>query len=567
MKSVLRRLFSRSGFRKVAKARAVHKNFPNWSELLRRETPASMPGHRASSKPRVLIATSIGGDAPSTTLESLIGVALMERGAVVEALLCDATLPACIRGNINNYADPKEYVEFGPRLKYCKGCFECGDASFGSAGMKVHKYGSYISEEEQARAEAISQTIDYREIGGFKMDDLAIGEHALAGALRYFARGTLDGQPDAEPILRRFLKASILTAVSVGNLLDREKYDVIVFSHGIYVPLGVIGEVARMKGVRVVNWITAYRKQRFIFSHGDTYHHTMVSEPLGNWKDITWTAELETRTMGYLESRTKGTRDWIWFHEKPEEELAAIASEIGLDLTKPTVGLLTNVVWDAQLHFKANAFPNMIAWLEESINYFSKRPDLQLVIRVHPAEIRGTVKSRQRVVDEIRAAFPCLPPNVFVIAPESQISTYAVLEVCDSVIIYGTKTGIELTSRGIPCIVAGEAWVRNKGLTRDATTPDEYFKILDTLPAGRRMDPETTTEARKYAYHFFFRRMIPLPMVVPNEGFPPFKINLEAGASDIAKGKSLGLDVICDGILEGKEFIYPDEKNLEAQFD
>ncbi|MCM2397194.1 capsular biosynthesis protein [Rhizobium sp. S95] len=567
MKKLLRALFSRSGVSKITKTWNVHSNFPNWGDLLGRDHVASRGKTGTAPKQRVLIATSIGGDAPSTTLESLIAVALIERGAEAEALLCDASLPACLRGNINNYEDPQEFVEHGPKLKYCGGCFEKSEASFGSAGIKVHKYGSYISEAEKAQADVLSREISFDDIGQFELNGLAVGEHALAGALRYFARGTLEGQPDAEPVLRRFLKGSILTAISVSNLLDREKYDVLVFSHGIYVPLGIVGEVARKKGVRVVNWVTAYRKQRFIFSHGDTYHHTMISEPVESWRNIPWTPELDKRAMDYLESRTKGTRDWIWFHEKPEEEMAAIARELGLDLNKPTIGLLTNVVWDAQLHFKANAFPNMIVWLQESIKYFAKRPDLQLVIRVHPAEIRGTVKSRQRVMDEIQKAFPNLPPNIFVIAPESPISTYAVLEVCDSVVIYGTKTGIELTSRGIPVIVAGEAWIRNKGLTLDAHSQKEYFEILDSLPIGHRLDEEARTQARKYAYHFFFRRMIPLPMVVPNEGFPPFKISLANGASDLAKGKSLGLDVICEGILEGKDFIYPDEKNIEVQLD
>lgn len=567
MKRLLRALFSERGVSNIVKPRNIHRNFPDWRDLLGREPLAIRKASKNDAKQKVLIATSIGGDAPSTTLESLIGVALLERGATVEALLCDASLPACLRGNVNNYEDPREFVEHGPRLKYCKGCFENSDNSFASAGIRVHKYGTYLSDAEKTQADVISRDINFDDIAHFELDGLAIGEHAVAGALRYFARGTLDGQTDAEPVLRRFLKGSILTAMSISNLLDREQYDVLVFSHGIYVPLGIVGEVARKKGVRVVNWVTAYRKQRFIFSHGDTYHHTMISEPVDSWKNIAWTPDLEKRAMDYLESRTKGTRDWIWFHEKPEEEMAAIARELGLDLNKPTIGLLTNVVWDAQLHFKANAFPNMIVWLQETIKYFTNRPDLQLVIRVHPAEIRGTVKSRQRVMDEIQAAFPNLPSNIFVISPESPISTYAVLEVCDSVIIYGTKTGIELTSRAIPVIVAGEAWIRNKGLTHDAHSKKEYFEILDSLPIGHRMDEDSRTQARKYAYHFFFRRMIPLPMVVPNEGFPPFKIKLENGASDLTPGKSLGLDVICDGILNGTDFIYPDEMDIEVQLD
>ncbi len=51
------------------------------------------------------------------------------------------------------------------------------------------------------------------------------------------------------------------------------------------------------------------------------------------------------------------------------------------------------------------------------------------------------------------------------------MSTYALMSLCNSAIIYGTKMGVELTSVGLPVIVAGEAWIRNKGLTHDARHP------------------------------------------------------------------------------------------------
>lgn len=92
------------------------------------------------------------------------------------------------------------------------------------------------------------------------------------------------------------------------------------------------------------------------------------------------------------------------------------------------------------------------------------------------------VPSRQPIVAEIKKIFPQLPPNVFVIPPESQVSTYAAMQECDTVLIYNTKTGIEISSQGIPVVVAGEAWIRNKGISLDATSPQGYFQILDQLP-------------------------------------------------------------------------------------
>ena len=133
------------------------------------------------------------------------------------------------------------------------------------------------------------------------------------------------------------------------------------------------------------------------------------------------------------------------------------------------------------------------------------------------------------------------------------------MEACDGVIIYGTKTGVELTSLGIPVIVAGEAWIRNKGVTTDATSAEDYFRILDRLPFGQRMSADMITRARKYAYHFFFRRMIPVTRVAPT-GLkdPQFHIDVSR-LEDLLPERDLGLDIICNGILKGTPFQYPAE--------
>jgi hypothetical protein len=431
-------------------------------------------------------------------------------------------------------------------------------ATFGSLGLTLLRYSDLVTARELRSAEELSAQVPTAEIPTYRQGKLSIGEHALAGALRFFARGTLQGENQGEAILRRYLLASLLTARVAERLLEDDSYKAWVFHHGIYVPQGLIGEVARSRGVHVVNWNPAYRKTCFVFSHGDTYHHTLMHEPTAAWEDLDLTPQLEGKLMGYLQSRWVGSQDWIWFHERPETDLRAIRRQLGIDPGRPVIGMLTNVVWDAQLHYPANAFPDMIDWVVQTIKYFGARPDLQLVIRAHPAEITGGVPSRQLIADVIHDTFPHLPANVTVIPAHSRLSTYAVMSLCDCAIIYGTKTGVELSSYGIPVIVAGEAWIRNKGISRDATSPEEYFRILDGLPFGRGLDERTTHRARKYAYHFFFRRMIPISFMQPQPGWPPYRLQVDS-LDQLLPGRDRGLDVICDGILSGSDFIYPDE--------
>lgn len=508
----------------------------------------------AQTGDKILVATSVGGDIHMTTVESLLATALTLRGAQVHILICDGVLPACFWCDARFYPGDTPFIHYGPRKDLCQQCYPFAVKVFTPLGLPIHRYSDFLTPEDYKDTQDIADTISVEDISNYIYQEIPVGEHALAGALRFYARASLAGEPHGEIVLRRYFQAALLTAIATTKLMTSISFKCAVFNHGIYVPQGITGAVARQQGVRVVNWNPAYRKQCFIFTHHDTYHHQLMEEPVSNWENMSWNEEKERSILDYLKSRWQGTQDWIWFHESPQFELDAIGKEVGVNFSLPCIGLLTNVMWDAQLHYKANAFPNMLSWIVETIEYFRGRPDLQLLIRVHPAEIRGTLRSRQPIVQELAKAIPQLPPNVFIIPPESSVSTYAAMAQCNAVLIYGTKMGVELTSMGIPVIVAGEAWIRNKNITLDASSVEEYRSYLQQLPFVHRLNSITTTRARKYAYHFFFRRMIPLEFTVPAKNLSEYQLG-NFSLLDLLPGKSKGLDTICDGILEGKEFI------------
>lgn len=525
-----------------------------WRRRARRPRWADVAGTPIPDKSgtRVLVATSVGGHLTGLTLESALAAALAVRGADVEALLCDAALPACLECTVVRLGAGGEMADHGPRRMLCPGCFRTGQVTYGELGVPVQRYSSWLGQADRDRARQLARETPAAELSELVLDGVAIGEHALAGTLRHFARADLDGEARAQDVLRRYVEAAVLTACAVGRLLDERPVDVVLLHHGIYVPQGLIAAVARHRSVRVVTWNPAYRKNCFIFSHEDTYHHTLLDEPVSAWEDAPWDQE---RITDYLASRWSGAQDWIWFHQSPQEDARLIEEECGVDFSRPTIGLLTNVMWDAQLHYRANAFKDMLAWIVETVTWFASHPSLQLLIRVHPAEIRGTVPSRQRVVDELRARFPALPPNVFVLAPESSASTYVAMAHCDSALIYGTKTGVELTAMGIPTIVAGEAWIRGKGVTIDVEDRLGYIAALESLPIGHRLDDKTRRRALQYAYHFFFRRMMPLNFVEPTGSDPVFRLVLE-DVAELTPGCDAGLDQVCAGILEGSPFVH-----------
>ena len=534
---------------------ARYNAYPDWQAALQGKRPLWDSARAAAQGgPRVLMASSIGSYAHAITLETALAAALTFRGAEVHALLCDGSMSACAECEASLYPDLSTFAAHGPSRDLCRDCYWPAEKVYKDLGIKVHRYSEWLTAADKLEARQLASSLSADAIRSYELDGVAVGEHAYAGALRFFATGSLDDEPQAEPVLRRYFESALLTIYATRRLMRTVGFTSTVLTHGIYVPWGVLTSVARQEGVHVSTWNVAYRKRRFIFSHDDTYHHTLMTEPREHWEDLALSEAQERELLSYLGSRREGLFDWIVFHRPTRQDPQQIAAQVGLDPAKPIIGLLTNVSWDAQLHYPANAFPNMLEWLVQTCEYFATRPDLQLLIRVHPAEISGFPPSRQPILGELRKRLPTLAPNITVVPPESGMSTYALMSLCNAAIIYGTKMGVELTSVGIPVIVAGEAWIRNKGITHDASSPEEYFRLLSKLPFAERLDASQLARARRYAYHFFFNRMIPLPFIEPNAGFPLYRLKLET-LEQLLPGTSPGLDTICAGILGREPFV------------
>ncbi len=525
-------------------------------------TTGGEPPSSSSSPTKVLLATSLGGWQPGTRLDSVLATALRLRGADVSAWLCDAALPACQLTDAYFYPQQTRFLRHGPAADMCGTCFAPAAQLFANVGVVVHPLSATLERAEMDAADTVARELPLDEIAAFELDGIAIGEHALSGALRFYARGDLVGEPQGEAVLREYLRAALRTFYSFRRLLAGERFDAVVLHHGIYVPQGTIAEICRDRGVRVATWHPAYRRNCFTFAEDDTYHRAMIVEPTSTWEQMDWSEDHEVAIMEYLQSRWQGSEDWISFNRDPEDNLRKISADLGLDPDKPWVGLLTTVMWDARLHYPSNAYPGVWEWVRDTIEYFAARPELQLIIRVHPAEVRGRLPARQLMSDEIAGAFPELPANVVVIPAASTISSYVVLANCDAALIYATKMGIELTATGIPTVVAGEAWIRGKGFSLDAGSPEQYRRILERLPLGERMPAEQISRARKYAFHYFFRRMIPLQFVHQGSNRSlAFDLKID-DLEELRPGHHLGLDVICAGILEGDDFIYPAERDI-----
>ena len=516
----------------------------------------------SSTEPRrvknILFATSMANYDGANNIDAIMSLQLARMGHRVSVILCDKKLGACQLSKIGKIA-PQEFVRSG-NSSICDECYYQGKGKFRLQDVDLLRYGQFFSAADQKKIDEILVAIPVDQIRNFKLHDVAVGEHAYAGALRYYARGDLAGEDHGQEILKIFFKASLKTFMVFFNLFKARNIDVVVAHHGIYVPQGIIVGIAKIFDVRIVTHNPAYRKNTFIFAHNDSYHHTMLAEDSQRWLGIELTNARRRKIQDYLNSRRTGKDDWIWFAENSGKYPPRLQKMLRSEKTNYLC--CTSVMWDAQLHYKANAFDSMADWIVETIRLFIEGEVAgNLIIRVHPAEISGAIPSRQKITDVINEHFEILPENIFLVDPDSAVSTYDLIDDSDVCIVYNTKTGIEMAANGAKVVVAGEAWIRGKGFTIDVTDKNLYPEILRQAPTNNKLSTEQHDIALKYAYYFFFRRMIKLPMISS-----PKKFNLvldsQIKPTDLIAAKS-SLDTISNGIVEGTFFEANDAEEIE----
>ena len=197
-------------------------------------------------------------------------------------------------------------------------------------------------------------------------------------------------------------------------------------------------------------------------------------------KEIPLTDTQRKRIESLYKAKVQGdlfenfVRHWQSSKRKGSEE---VRQSLGLD-ERPIVLLATNVLGDSLTLGRQVFSQTMADWIERSVEYFAKRNDVQLVVRVHPGEMLTHGPS---MVDVVNTLMPQLPEHIHLIGPREKVNTYDLIEMTDLGLVYTTTTGMEMAMSGVPVIVAGVTHYKNNGFTFEPQTYPEYYELLDKI--------------------------------------------------------------------------------------
>jgi hypothetical protein len=317
--------------------------------------------------------------------------------------------------------------------------------------------------------------------------------------------------------LRR--KRNTFAALVALEWMQTHKPDVVLIPNGLILEMGIVFRVARYLNIPAVTFEFNDQREQIWLAQNTSIMRQDTDYLVRDRCSLPMTDEMYER-LADLENARRGARVWgkskrLWQYVSAQGA-EQTRKALGLD-NRPVVLLAANVLGDS-LTLGRNIFAeSMSEWITKTVQYFAKRTDVQLVVRIHPGEkIVPQAKSMGTVV---REALPGIPSHIHLIGALDNVNTYDLIEIAALGLAYTTTVGVETAMNGIPVISCGETHYRGRGFTIDPNSWDEYFtvleKVLSDLPA-HRLGEEQVAKAWNYAYRFFFEYPRPFPWRLMN---------------------------------------------------
>jgi hypothetical protein len=433
-------------------------------------------------------------------MQFVMGTALRAEGYEVEFVIC---------GEGANFCDMYA-AEMAPG-GFCKYCKQSCESFLSVAGFPFRRLGDLLDlGAVQTEARTLTESLTLRECSEFEYHGVALGKLCRVSVARSLRRVVFQDDAITIAVYRGFLQNAIANLRASERLLE-EDWKLAVVLNSRFTPEAVFYTLARRAGVDVLAYESGFQTNTLFFAVNEDVTQFNVRRQFDEVRSIPLTDAEETRLKAYEAERRVGRRAIVQYFPELDESRNRIVREFGIDTTKHIAVAYPNIVWDSAVFDNERAFASIWAWLEATIVTHAGLSDWELVVRIHPAEIRlptRTLESMERLIAE---RFTELPSNVHVIPAAAKASSYVLMEMAERVLVYSSTMGLEAAMHGRDVITAARCHYAELGFTLDARNPEHYAELLRAAP--RRVDSEVQALARRYGNFFFYRFHIPVESV------------------------------------------------------
>jgi hypothetical protein len=337
------------------------------------------------------------------------------------------------------------------------------------------------------------------------------------------ARSTFKGAPDpSDPdTFRRISEELPLTLERVEKAKDffeQLKPDLVYVIESNYTLMGPVIDVAIEKKINVIQVVQPSRDDGMYFKRLNKitrrFHPVSLSpETMDEMKKIPWKPADEAALQEEFSFRYSGK----WFlqsrnqpNTKPIEK-AQLISDLGLDPNKKTAAVFSHILWDANLFYGEDLCADYEDWYVKTLLAAKENSQLNWIIKLHPANLwkraRDNATGKLSEMELIEKHLGKVPNHIFLIHPDSKISTLSLFEILDYAVTVRGTTGYEAPCFGVHTLTAGTGRYSGLGFTDDSSSEAEYLEKLKNLQNVEKLSLEKTELAKKHALAIFRKRV------------------------------------------------------------
>ena len=518
----------------------------HWRRVLRRGGARPL----ASTGQRIVILSTLGRKLQWPARAAVYAHALRLRGAEPTLLACDVWLEACEEGSAMTFT-AQQYVAVGSR-PVCDACFGAVDPLYQATGLEYRRLSEFEPDGARARVSEALRAIPAADLFELRYRGIDLGPAIETSVLRFYLRSTPPDLGDVivEQLVRRYALAAMLLVEATELMIERLKPDVLVVHYGAYLSRGVPPLVAAQQGVRIMTLTPGMQMRTWIAGRGGPYLRELAGMATGPWTTLELTPRRWNRLDNWLRARETGTAPYVPAHMEADER--RVRDELGIDTRRPLLTFFAPLGWDTRQMYQLGGY-HVEDVILDLVRLAQRDPSLQLVLRMHPAELLQP--GSESFADVVARAHPTLPENVRIVPATSRISSYALGRLSTVVCVYGSTLGLEMACRGKTVICVGGAPYRGKGFTHDVTSRQEIEAAIASLMTSKGR-PDCAGKAMSFAYYYWFMREFDFPFWHRIEEQAPgvrgwwrrFR-----SLADLAPGSDAGLDIVCDAILTERE--------------
>jgi len=422
--------------------------------------------------------------------EALLAKTLRERGHDVLHVGCGRALGLhCVV--MSAFRTKPDAPEWKKRV-ICADCSAKRALLARSQGLRATTMAKWLSAEDHREAERLA-SVSADALTALVDSGVPVGRAATYDFILEHKKSAFDLSPAEQDLYRIAVRTTTLAARAASRVLDDERPDRVVMYNSLYAAHAACRHAAARRNIPVYTLHAglglASRFQRLFAARDDNFHYfRQLLAHWPKWRSAPCSAAAVKEVTSHLHRLLRG--DHFLVYSAPPGGGSNVRRRFGIGAHQRIL-VATLSSYDEKLAAELagalppdsyqGLFPSQRDWIAALGSFIEKRPDLFLIVRVHPRELPN---KREGVESEharrLRETLAHLPANVAVNWPDQPIALYDLFSEAAAVLNAWSSAGAEAALFGVPSVThLRDLLTYPPELGFVAETREEYFAAVE----------------------------------------------------------------------------------------